>query len=71
MYLTQVLLYFELLHLLAILDLIYKDLGRFEAGNKVFVNNQSRIPRNIASDFLFSLLVNKAAETTDVNVVTI
>ena len=68
---VKVLLLFQLLYLVAVLDLVYKDLGRFEAGHKVLVDHQSGIAGNVAGYLFLALFVDKAAKTTNVDVVAI
>lgn len=63
--------HFQLLNLIAILDLIYEYLSRFETGHKMFVDYQSGIARNVARNFFLSLLVYKASKTPDVDVIPI
>jgi hypothetical protein len=58
----------ELLHLFAVLDLVYKDLGRLEAGDVVLINDDGRIAGNVAGNFFLALLVYKAPETTYINI---
>ena len=65
------LLYRKLLHLVAVLNLVYKDLGRLKTGYEVLVDDQRRIARNIAGYFLFPLLVNEATKAPDVDVVSV
>lgn len=60
-----------LFHLLAVLDLVYEDLGGLEARNKMFVNDKSGIAGNISGYFLFAFLVDKAAKTPDVYVMAV
>ena len=61
----------SLFHLLAVLDLVYEDLGRLKAGNKMFVNHQSGIARDIAGDFLFAFLIDETAKAPDINIVAV
>lgn len=63
------LLFGKLLYLFAVLDLVDKDLGRFEAGDKMLVNDQGGIPGDIAGDFLFSFLIDETPKTPDIDVV--
>lgn len=35
----------------------------------MLINDQCRVPRNVSRDLLFALLVDKASETTDVNII--
>ena len=59
-----------MLHLVAVLDLVDEDLGGFEAGDVVFVDDDGGITGNIPGNLLFSLLVDEATEATNVNVLT-
>ena len=59
-----------MLHLVAVLDLVDEDLRRLEAGDVVLVDDDGSIARDIPGNFLFSLLVDEAAEAPDVNVLT-
>ena len=63
--------FFQLLYLVAILDLVYENLSRFEAWNKMFVNNQCGITRNISGNLFLPFFVDKTSETPDVNVIAI
>ena len=65
------LLFFQLLHLIAILDLINENFSRFETGHVMFIYYQGGVARDISGNFFLSLLINKAAKTTDVDVITI
>ncbi len=58
----------KLFYLIAVLDLIDKDLGRLKAGNIVLVDNNGCVAGDIASDFLLSLLVDKATKSADVDI---
>jgi hypothetical protein len=69
---TPVNLFFgKLLHFFTVLDLVDKDLCRLKAGDIVLIDNQGRITGNIPCYLLFPFFVNKAAETTDINVTAI
>ena len=35
----------------------------------MLINYQGSVPRNVSRDFLFAFLVDKASETTDINIV--
>ena len=59
-----------MLHFVAVLDLVDEDLSRLEAGDVMFIDNDGSIARDIPGNFLFSLLVDEAAEATDVNILT-
>lgn len=58
----------ELFHLVAVLDLVDEDLRRLKTGNEMFVDDDSSIAGDVTSDFLFSLLIDKAAKAPDVDV---
>ena len=58
----------QLLYLIAVLNLVNKDLGRLKAGDIVLINHNSRVTGDIASNFFLSLLVDKASKSTDVDV---
>lgn len=60
-----------LFHLLAVLDLVYKDLGRLKAWNKMFINDQRGVAGNVSGYFLFPFLVDKAAKATDIYVMAV
>ena len=60
-----------LFHLLTVFNLIYKDLRRFETGNKMLVNHQSSVPGDVTGNFLFALLVDEPAKATDINIVAV
>lgn len=69
---TPVDLFFsKLLHFFAVLDLVDEDLRRLEARDVMLINNQCRVTGNIPCYLLFSFLVDKAAKTTDINVIAI
>ena len=69
---TPINLFFsKLLHFFAVLDLVDEDLRRLEAWNVVLVNHQRCVAGNIPCYLLFSFLVDKAAKTTDINVIAI
>lgn len=69
---TPVDLFFsKLLHFFAVLDLVDEDLGRLKARDVMLVNNQRRVAGNIPCYLLFPFLVDKAAKTTDINVIAI
>lgn len=65
------LLFFQLLNLVTVLDLVHKDLCGFEAGHKMLVDDQSGVAGDVAGYLFLSLFVDKAAKTTDVDVVAI
>ena len=58
----------QLLHLIAVLDLVYKDLGRLEAWDIVLINNDGCIARDVARNFFLALLVHKTPEATHINI---
>lgn len=57
-----------LFHLVAVLDLVDKNLRRLEARDKMLVDHDGSVTRNIPRNFLLPLLVNEAAKSTDVDV---
>jgi len=65
------LLFRQLFHLIAALDLIHKDLRRFKTGDEVLIDHQCGITGNIPGDLFLALLVNEAPEATNVDVITI
>lgn len=65
------LLFFQLLYLIAILDLVHEYLSRFETGNVMFIYYQGGIAGDIPGNFFLSLLIDKAAKTSDVDVIAI
>jgi hypothetical protein len=58
----------ELLHLVAVLDLVDKDLRRLEAGDEMFVDNNGSVARDVAGDLLLPLFVDETAKAADVDV---
>ena len=58
----------ELLHLVAVLDLIDKDLRRLEAGNVMLVDNDGSVAGNVAGDLLLPLFVDETAKAADVDI---
>jgi len=68
---TAKLFFCGLFYFLTVFDLVYEDLGRFEARNKMFIYHESSIARNVSGDFLFPLLVDEASKAPYVNVVSI
>ena len=62
------LLFGKLLYLIAILDLIDEDLGRFEAGDIVLIDDDGGIAGDISGDFLLSLFINEASKSADVDI---
>ncbi len=58
----------KLFDLVAVLDLADEDLCRLEAGDKMLINDDCRVARDVAGNFLFPLLVHKAPETPHVNI---
>ena len=62
------LLFGKLLYLIAVLDLIDEDLGRLEAGDKVLINHNGGVTRDIPGNFLLSFLVDEASKSTDVDI---
>jgi hypothetical protein len=61
----------SLFHLLTVLNLVYKDLGRLETRDKVFFDNKSSIPRNVPGDLALALFVDKTAKASYIDVVAI
>jgi len=59
-----------LLHFVAVLDLVDEDLGGFEAGDVVLVDDDRGVAGNIPGNLLLSLLVDETSEAADVNVLT-
>ena len=60
-----------LFHLLAVFNLIYKDLGRLKTGDEVFIDHQSSVPGDVPGNFLFAFLVDETTEAADINVVAV
>ncbi len=60
-----------LFHLLAVFDLVYEDLGRFKAGNEMFINDKGGIARNVSGNFLLALFIDKAAEAADIYIMAV
>ena len=60
-----------MLHLIAVLDLVDKDFGGFEAGYVMLIDDDGGIARNIPCNFLLSLFVDETSETPDINVMTV
>jgi hypothetical protein len=67
---TQYLFFRHLFYLVAVLDLVHKNLGWLETGYVVLVNNNGRIARDVAGDFFLSLFIDKAAEPSHIDIVT-
>jgi hypothetical protein len=61
----------KLFYFFAVLDLVDKNLSGLKAWNKVLIDNQGSIARNIAGNLLLSLLIDKASESTNVDVVSV
>jgi hypothetical protein len=60
----------ELFHLIAVLDFIDKYLGRLEAWDKVFIDDDCGIARDITRNFFLSLFIDKAAKSANINIMT-
>ena len=60
-----------LFNLLAVFDFIDKNLGRFEAGNKVLLDHKGGISGNIPCDFALALFIDEAAKATDIDIVAV
>jgi hypothetical protein len=58
----------ELFYFVAVLDLVDEDLGRLEAGNEMLVYDDGRVARNVARNFFLSLLIDKAPESPDIDI---
>ncbi len=58
----------ELLYLVAVLDLVDENFGGFEAWDEMLIDNDSRVARNVAGNFFLALFINKAAEATNINI---
>ena len=65
----RILLFCQLLNLVAALNLVDKNFRGFEAGNEMLINDDRSIPGNIAGNFLLPLLINKTPEAANINVV--
>jgi hypothetical protein len=65
------LFFFQLLYLVAVFDFVHENLGRFKAWNKVLINNQGGVARNVSGNLFLSFLVDETPKTTNVNVVSI
>ena len=61
----------SLFHLLTVLNLVDKDLGGFKTRNKMFFDHQSSIPGNVPGNLAFPFLVDKASETTYIDIIAI
>jgi hypothetical protein len=62
------LLFGKLLYFIAILDLINEDLGRFEAGDIMFIDHNGRVTGDIPGDLLLPFLVDEASKSPDVDI---
>jgi hypothetical protein len=62
------LLFGKLLYFIAILDLIDEDLGRLETGDKVLIDHDGSVTRDIPGNLLLSFLVDKASKSTDIDI---
>lgn len=60
----------KLLYLVAILDLVDKNLSRLKAGDVMLVNHDGCVARYVAGDFFLSLFVDEAAEAAHIYIVT-
>ena len=58
----------QLFYLVAVLDLVDKDLSGLKTGDIVLVNHNSRVTGDIAGNFFLSLFVDKASKSTDVDI---
>ena len=58
----------ELFYFVAVLDLVYEDLGRLEAWNEVLINDDGGVARNVARNFFLSLLIDETTEAPDINI---
>jgi hypothetical protein len=58
----------ELLYFVAVLDLVDENLGRLEAGNEVLIDNDGGVARNIARNLFLALLIDKATEAANINI---
>lgn len=61
----------ELLHLVAVLDLIDEDLGRLEAGDVMLIDDDRRVARDVTGDLFLTLLVDETSETPHINVMSV
>jgi hypothetical protein len=61
----------ELLHLIAVLDLVDKDLGRFEAGDVMLIDDDGGIPGDVAGDFFLPLFIDETAEAPHINIMAV
>lgn len=65
------LLFFQLLYLVAILDLINEYFSRFKTGHVMFIYYQGGVARDVSGNFFLSLLIDKATKTPNVDVIAI
>ena len=62
------LLFGKLFYLVAVLDLVDENLGGLEAGDIVLIDHDCGVARDISGDFLLPLLIDKATESPDVDI---
>ena len=58
----------ELLYLVAVFDLVDENLGRLEARNEMLIDNDGGVARNVARYFFLALLVDKATESANIDI---
>lgn len=61
----------QLLHFLAVLDLVDENFCGLETGNEMLIDHQCRISGNISRNFLLALFINEASETANIYVASI
>jgi hypothetical protein len=58
----------ELLYFVAVLDLVNENFGGLETWNKMLIDNDRGVARNVARNFFLALFIDEAAEATDINI---
>ena len=59
----------EQFYFFAVLDFVHENFGRLETGHIMFVYDNGRIARNVARNFLLTLLINETAEAAHIYIV--
>ena len=58
----------ELLYFVAVFDFVDENLGRLEAGYEMLIDNDGSIARNVARYFFLALLIDKATEASNIDI---
>ena len=65
---SWLLLFSELLYLLAVLDFAYKNFSWLKARDVVLINDNGRVPGDVAGNFFLSILVNKTPKPANIDI---